>query len=59
MFEILAQTTTPNTDSYMIAGYVVFFVVMILYLGSLLLRHRNLVQDYEVLQELEKDSEEK
>jgi len=58
MFEILAQTATPNTDNYMIAGYVVFFVVMILYLGSLLLRHRNLVQDYEVLQELDTDSEE-
>jgi hypothetical protein len=59
MFEFLAQTAIPNTDSYMIAGYVVFFVVMILYLGSLVLRHRNLVQDYEVLQELNKDSEEK
>jgi hypothetical protein len=57
MFEILAQTATPNTDSYMIAGYVVFFIVMILYLGSLVLRHRNLVQDYEVLQELDTEAE--
>jgi hypothetical protein len=53
MFETLMQTGTPDTTSYMIGGYVVFFVVMALYLGSLILRHRNLVQDLAVLEELE------
>lgn len=44
MFNIPLQTT-PDTTAYMIGGYVVFFVVMALYLGSLFLRHRNLKQD--------------
>ena len=37
----------------MIGGYVVFFVVMGIYLTSLVLRHRSLNQDLEALDELE------
>jgi hypothetical protein len=58
MFDILLQSTTPDTTNYLIGGYVVFFVVMILYLGSLVLRHRNLKQDLEILQDLEKPHQE-
>ena len=42
-----------ETTNYMIAGYVVIFGVMLLYLVSLIVRHRNLKQDMQVLQDLE------
>jgi hypothetical protein len=38
----------------MIAGYVVIFGVMLVYLASLVLRNRNLRQDLEVLEDLQK-----
>ena len=57
MFSILLAQGPANTLNYFIAGYAVFFTVMILYLGSLLLRRRNLQQDYEILQELEQQDE--
>ena len=43
-----------NTLNYFIFGYVVFFTVMIAYIASLFLRDRNLKQDIETLEELEK-----
>jgi hypothetical protein len=43
-----------NTLNYMIAGYVVIFGVMAVYLVSLVVRWRNLRQDEESLQELDK-----
>jgi len=57
MFEILLQTT-PNTNAYMIGGYIVFFVVMGIYLASLVLRRRSLQQDIATLEELEKTEQE-
>ena len=44
----------PDTTNYMIAGYVVFSVGMVGYLISLVLRARNLKQDLDVLQDLDK-----
>jgi hypothetical protein len=38
----------------MILGYSVIFTVMLIYLASLFIRHRNLKQDLETLQELER-----
>jgi hypothetical protein len=46
-----------NTVNYFIAGYTVFFSVMIVYLASLLMRWRNLKQDLEVLHEVEQRDE--
>jgi nitrate reductase gamma subunit len=43
----------PETTNYMIAGYIVIFGVMTLYVVSLLLRRRKLEQDIKILQELE------
>jgi hypothetical protein len=43
-----------NTMSYMLAGYGVIFGIMIIYLASLIIRWRNLRQDEEMLEELEK-----
>ena len=50
----LFDQATPDTSGYFIAGYVVIFTVMLLYLASLIIRERNLEKDYETLQELEK-----
>ena len=47
--------TTPNTVNFMIIGFVVIYGVMAAYLGSLLVRYRNLRQDVKTLDELEKD----
>ena len=49
------QEATPNTSVYMIAGYVIFLVVMVIYLASLSIRSRNLRQDLQMLEEMEKD----
>jgi CcmD family protein len=49
----VAESVTPDTSGYMIAGFVVIFTLMLAYLISLIVRHRNLEQDYETLEELE------
>jgi hypothetical protein len=48
------QDATPDTSAYMIAGYAIFFVFMIIYLVSLFLRSRNLNQDLTVLESMKK-----
>jgi hypothetical protein len=48
----------PDTSAYMIAGYVVIFGTMILYVLSLALRRRNLEQDMQTLQDLEQSEAE-
>jgi hypothetical protein len=55
-YRLLLQTqqTTPDTRNYMIAGFVVIFGTILLYLASLAIRWRNLNGDLEVLHELEK-----
>lgn len=50
----LFTDATPNTVGYMILGYAVFSVVMMIYLISLVVRRRNLQRDLEVLEEVEK-----
>jgi hypothetical protein len=48
------QDVTPDTSSYMIAGYVITFLIMGLYIASIYLRSRNLKQDVSMLEEMEK-----
>jgi hypothetical protein len=43
---------TPDTSGYMIAGFVVAFAVMGVYIASIALRHRNLRRDLEMLESL-------
>jgi hypothetical protein len=43
----------------MILGYVVILGVMILYLGSMLLRNRSLKQDLTMLEEMDQPEEKK
>jgi hypothetical protein len=47
------QEAPANTTTYMIAGYVIIFGVMLLYVISVYLRNRNLERDLDVLQEIE------
>ena len=49
---------TPDTSAYMIAGYLVFIGVPILFIASLIYRYRNLKRDEEVLESL-KDEDQK
>jgi hypothetical protein len=42
-----------NTVSYFVAGYVVIFVSLAIYLASLIIRWRNLKQDEAMLMQLE------
>ncbi len=44
-----------ETTAYMVAGYAVIFGVMLIYLISLFVRNRNIRQDLEVLQELDRE----
>lgn len=45
---------TINTDNYMMAGYIVAFLTMGLYILSIYIRNKNLQRDLETLESLEK-----
>ena len=44
---------TPNTLNYMVAGYIIFAVVMSVYVASLISRWRNLRRENEILNEID------
>ncbi len=46
----------PNTFNYMVGGYVVFAVVMVIYIWSLFSRWKNLKREEQMLSELEQQS---
>lgn len=48
---------TPDTSAYMVAGYVIFAVVTLIYLTSLAIRTRNLHRDMQALNSLEAEQE--
>ena len=50
---------TPVTSGYMIVGYIIAFAVMGMYVASLVIRWRNLNQDQQLLEEMEKESRKK
>ena len=56
---MLFQDVTPDTSSYMILGYSVFFIVMAIYLVSFFIRSRNLNQDLSALDEMKSESDKK
>lgn len=47
--------TPPDTSQYMIAGYVIAFGVMLIYVASLFIRTRNLNRDMSMFEEMEED----
>ena len=49
----------PDTSAYMIAGYVIFFIIAAIYIISLLVRWHNLNQDMTTLEAIEKDNKRK
>jgi hypothetical protein len=51
--------TIPDTSRYMIAGYVISFLTMGIYVLSLYIRTRNLRQDQQLLEDLDKNSKNK
>ena len=51
---LFLQDAPANTTIYMVAGYTVIFGFMLIYLISLIVRRRNLQQDAEMLESLEK-----
>jgi len=51
------QDTTPDTSAYMVAGYAIFFVLLILYLISFLIRTRNLNRDLTTLENMKVQSQ--
>ena len=53
MLSALLQEAPANTNNYMVAGYVVIFGTMLLYLLSLAVRWKNLKQDLSVLEQLD------
>jgi cell division protein FtsB len=55
---MLFQTTTPDTLNYMVIGYLVFFGLPLIFIGSLWWRQRNLEKDVELLKELKQDEQE-
>jgi hypothetical protein len=51
--------TTPDTSGYMVAGYIIAFVTMGIYVASMYIRNRNLKQDLSMLESLEKETAKK
>ena len=47
--------TTPDTLSYLIMGLAVTFAVLVILLGSIVIRHRNLSRDLELIERLQAD----
>lgn len=45
----------PDTSEYMIAGYAISFLVMGIYIASLYIRTRNLRQEEQILEELDRE----
>lgn len=43
----------PDTSSYMVAGYIVSFLTMGIYVLSMYIRNRNLKRDLETLEDMD------
>jgi len=50
---MLFLQSPPDTSAYMIAGYVMIFGVMAIYVASFFTRTRNLKRDLEILSEVD------
>jgi len=55
-YAVLLQDTTPDTSGYMVAGYVIFAVIMAIYVVSFLARGRNLERDLSTLETMKAES---
>ncbi|MBG7609520.1 MAG: hypothetical protein IZT55_01505 [Anaerolineae bacterium] len=50
---MLFLQSTPDTTAFMVAGYVMIFGVMAIYIVSFFVRTRNLKRDLEILNEVD------
>ena len=50
---MIFQSAPPDTTVFMVLGYAIILLVIGGYLASLVIRHRNLQKDLEVLQEIQ------
>jgi CcmD family protein len=57
MLTSILQQAPAQTTNYMVAGYVVIFSIMFLYVLSLVLRTRRLKQELQMIEELEHSEE--
>jgi len=57
MLTSILQQAPAQTTNYMVAGYVVIFSIMFLYVLSLVLRTRRLKQELQMIEELEHKEE--
>ncbi|MFW5772722.1 MAG: hypothetical protein ACOCZH_05290 [Phototrophicaceae bacterium] len=48
-------SATPDTLNYLIMGLAVTFIVLTLLMGSMVIRHRNLSRDAELIERLQAD----
>jgi uncharacterized membrane protein YciS (DUF1049 family) len=55
LLSLLPQAGPAETTDYFIAGYVIFFIVMGLYLLSLYIRQRNLKRELAMLEDTRAD----
>ncbi len=53
MFTSVLQQAPAETTQYMLAGYIVILSIMLLYIISIFIRHRNLKRDIQTLHEIE------
>jgi hypothetical protein len=54
---LLQASDTPDTIPYLILGYVIIGGVGLGYILTMVLRHRNLLRDLEVIQKIQKDED--
>ena len=59
LFTQLLQEAPAETTGYMLAGYIIIFGTMLVYLISIILRRRNLDQDMHMLDDLQRKSNNK
>jgi hypothetical protein len=52
----MLKESIPDTLDFMIAGYAIAFTVMAIYLASLVIRWRNLIQDLQAIESIQKAS---
>ena len=55
-YAVLLQDTTPDTSGYMLAGYIIFAIIMAIYIVSFLARGRNLERDLSTLESMKAES---
>ena len=56
-YAALLQDAPPDTSGYMVAGYVIFAVIMAIYMISFLARTRNLGRDLSTLEAMKAESQ--